>query len=79
MLILGPPGKYRSRSATAYALGHLYELQSYLQMAATGAGFGGTQERISYKPRLIVTRASLGSFNERYKTHCGQLLLILKI
>ena len=58
-LALRPPRKCRPRSAATCALPRdmLHELQSDLQMAATGAGLGGALEKTSCEPRLAAACA----------------------
>ena len=71
-MALGPPGRFRQKSAVAFVMPGAYEheLQSDLQMAATCAELGGAQKRQNCEPRLAATSVRPEA------TYQGQMLLV---
>ena len=59
-LFIGNTGSGASQEVQAKITCHWHELKSDLQMAATCAGLGGTQERLNHEPQLAATIARPG-------------------
>ena len=78
MLALGPPGKYRPKSATTCALSRAtwHELQSDLQIAVSSPGLSGAQVRPSCEPRPVTTSVNVGLISKRDIALPGQMLLV---